>query len=212
MTGSGRLMISTELGQDGPAGRAGRRLWHLCGGLVFPILAFFLSRITLLFSVSGVAAAFLAFDLARFLSPRLNRWVFRRLDGLARESEWSQPTGSSYLLVASVLTFLLFDQALASAALIFLAVGDPAAATVGERVGRGRLLDKSLFGGVAFFVVCLVCAMVMLSAGVELSGWVLLVGVLSAATIRLFSLPLSDNVAIPVFSAGMMRLLMDYLH
>ncbi len=189
------------------AGKAGRRLWHLIGGSLFPILAFFVSEQTLLIALSAVTFAFLIMESIRLLSPRANELFSRYFHGMLKEEERRRPTGSSYLLVASLLAFLLFDRDVAITCLFFLAVGDPMAATFGEQLGSRRAFGWGWRGGLACFLSCLAVGLVLTQVGLNLSPFVIVVGSAAAALITLLPWPIDDNLIIPLFSGGVMTLI-----
>lgn len=194
------------------ADKAGRRLWHLIGGSLFPILAFFVSEQTLLIALAAVTFAFLVMESIRLLSSRANELFFRYFHGMLKEEERRRPTGSSYLLVASLLAFLLFDRDVAITCLFFLAVGDPMAATFGEQLGSRRALGWGWRawgwrGGLACFLSCLAIGMVLTQIGLNISPFLIVVGSAAAALITLLPWPIDDNLIIPLFSGGVMTLI-----
>jgi dolichol kinase len=189
------------------AGKARRRLWHLIGGSLFPILAFFVSEPTLLIALSALTFAFLVMESIRLLSSRANKLFFRYFRGMLKEEERWRPTGSSYILVASVLAFLLFDRDVAIACLFFLAVGDPMAATFGEGFRSWRAFGWGWRGGLACFLSCLVVGMVLIQIGLDISPLPIVVGAAAAALITLSPWPIDDNLIIPLFSGGVMTLI-----
>src|SRR3989304_1982528 len=62
-----------------PAGGWERKLFHLLAGSFFPVLAFFLSRESILLGVGLATAGALGGELLRHRCPGVNRWVPRRL-------------------------------------------------------------------------------------------------------------------------------------
>ncbi len=181
-------------------------MWHLGGGLFFPLLAFFISRETLILSVGVVTAAFLGCELVRLTLPPINRWMVTHLSPVLKEQKGFRLTGSTYFLIASLLVFLLFEKPVAVAALLFVAVGDPLAATVGERFGRKRLFGKSLEGSMSYLLSSLAVGMMLVKIDLGLSPWLVLVGAASAALIELMPIPIDDNLVVPLFCAATMTL------
>ncbi|MFQ5826981.1 MAG: hypothetical protein ACE5IA_06460, partial [Dehalococcoidia bacterium] len=132
-----------------------RRLWHLGGGSFFPVLSFFLPRGILLSLLGGACVLALAWETVRFLRLGAGGWLMGYLRPLMKEQEVHRPTGTTYLLLSSLLVFWVVEPKLAALALLFQAVGDPAAATVGERWGTGRIWGKSWQGSLAYLLSCL---------------------------------------------------------
>jgi dolichol kinase len=190
------------------AGKTERRLWHLIGGSLFPILAFFLSEQTLLIALSAVTFAFIIMESIRLLSPSANKLFSRYFRGMLKEEERWRPTGSSYLLVASLLAFLLFDRDIAIACLLFLAVGDPAAATFGKGLRSKGAVGWGWRGSLACFLSCLVVGIVLILVGVDISPLLIAVGAAAAALVTLLPWPIDDNLIIPLFSGGVMTLIL----
>jgi len=74
---------------------------------------------------------------------------------ILKVEERVRPTGTSYLLLASVVVFLLFEKHVAMMSLLFLSLGDLAATVVGDWFGKWRAFGKSLEGSVTCLAVCL---------------------------------------------------------
>ena len=184
--------------------KAGRRLWHIVGGLFFPALAFVVSRQTILWSLTAVVALAILLEIVRFALPGFNPWMARHLPILLKEQESHRPTGSTYLVIASLITFWLFPQGVAIVALVFLALGDPAAAFVGERLGRWRFRGKSLEGSLAFLVICLVSGMFLIRVGTDVTIIQILFGAIAASLVEMLPVPVDDNLSIPLVAATAM--------
>ena len=190
-------------------GKAARRLYHALGGCVLPMLALVLTREALLLFVGFVAAIFVLGEALRLSVPSLNRRLMSLFSGMSssfKETEAAKPIGTTYLIVGSFLTFVLFPRDVAVTALFFAAVGDPAAAECGERFGRLRIGKKSVEGTVAFLVSSLLVGGILLWAGLQINWVAVVVGALLAALIELVPIPVNDNVAAPLVSAAAMRL------
>lgn len=181
-----------------------RRLFHLCGGSLFPILALFLSREMVLLGLSVATGGWLAMEAARFVFPGVNCWLLSHFSMLFREQERSRLTGSSYLLISSLLAFSLFDKGIAIAAVFFLAAGDALAGIIGDRFGRRIIFNKTLEGSLAFLVCSLVIGMVLTTADLDLFPSLVVAGAIAACAVELLPLPLDDNLTVPLFSGGVM--------
>jgi len=180
-----------------------RRLWHILGGSFFPVLALFISREALLIAIGSVTVGFLLGEVIRLAFPAVNRRMILCLSGALKDDESYQPTSSTYLLISTLLVFLLFDKYIAIAALFFLAIGDLTASVVGETWGRRRLWHKTLEGSLACLVTCLAIGMFL--AGLDLiSPPVIIVGAIAATVTEVLPLHIDDNLTMPLASAGAM--------
>ena len=184
-----------------------RGLFHIFGGLCIPIAALFLPKMVLLISLCAVTFIFLAFELIRFRAPGVNRWFFSFFKPLLREKEASRLTGASYMLIASLIAFLVFQRDIAVLALSFLAVGDPLATIVGKQIGKRKLLGKTLEGDLACFVSCVTIGLVFYYAGLNVPLLTILAGALCATIVEAIPLPINDNLTMPLFAGVVMTVI-----
>ena len=91
-------------------------------------------------------------------------------------------------------------------ALLFLSLGDPAAALVGKRVRGPRLVGKSPGGTLAFIAVALSVIGILVGLGVVQFHWSLMVGAVVAGLVELAPLPVDDNLTTPLIAGGIMQL------
>ena len=159
--------------------------------------------------VTGVAAVgviiALALEIVRRQSSLFNRWFTSKVSVLLKKGEESSRVlGSTFLLIGALAAFLVFDRYVAVAALLFLSVGDPAAALVGERYGRTRLGKKSLEGALAFVAASASVGVLVLAAGADFDFSVILVGAIVGAIVELIALPPDDNLTVPLAAGGAM--------
>ncbi|MCH7520576.1 MAG: hypothetical protein IIB42_02605 [Candidatus Marinimicrobia bacterium] len=128
----------------------------------------------------------------------------RYFGSMTRREERKRPTGATYLLIGNLLAAILFPPTVAILAMLFLTLGDSAAAFVGQRYGRTLIGHKSLEGTLTCFIVCLLIA---LPAGVN--GATALIGATVAALAELIPWTfINDNIAIPLFSGAAMTLML----
>ena len=157
-------------------------------------------------ALSGLA---IAGEVARLRLPPVNRWVIRWLSPLLKTSERQAVTGATWMVVASLIAFLAFDKQVAITALLFISLGDPVAALVGGRVPGPRIAGKSPFGTLAFLIVGLSTASVLMAVDVLQHHWSIGIGAAVAALVELAPLPVDDNLTVPLLSgAGITLLLM----
>lgn len=182
-----------------------RELFHIFGGLVFPIAALSLPRMVLLTFLGVVTLIFISFELLRLRVPGINRRFVSYFKPLLRGEEVSRLTGASYLLIASSISFLAFPRDIAVLALAFLALGNPVATLVGERIGKTKLGGKSLEGDGACFITCLATGLAFHYAGLGIPWLAIVAGSAAATLMEAIPLPLNDNLTIPLFAGLVMR-------
>lgn len=123
---------------------------------------------------------------------------------MTRPEERKRPTGATYVLAGTLFAAILFPPTIAILAMLFLSLGDSAAAFVGLRYGRTPIGRKSLEGTLACFIVCL---LITLPAGVD--GATALIGATVATLAELIPWTfINDNIAIPLFSGTAMTFML----
>lgn len=184
----------------------GRKLYHSLGGLGLLSLYHILGRDRALLFYAALFIIVLAADLARLRIPSFNRLMFERFGGFIRKNEANRLTGTPPYLLGIGLSFFLYSPAIATAAICFLAFGDVAATTIGERFGRTKIGDKSLEGSAAFVFAAMIAGFALYFSGMDIRPEVIVIGALIAAAVELLSLPVNDNLLIPLASGGSMEL------
>jgi dolichol kinase len=144
-----------------------RNLFHVSNGLLSATLYTLIhERSTMLWIAVTYTGWMLSLEAARRMSPRLNRWLvdvaFR---SIARPSEaWRMNSGTWYGLAITLMLAVGAPRLACVAAVLTLGVGDPAAALVGRRWGRHKLVGrKSLEGTLGFVAV----------ASIAVTAWLL---------------------------------------
>jgi dolichol kinase len=146
-----------------------------------------------LFCGTGLA---LILDLVRLGWARFGRWFQQHFGRFARGRERHSLLGLTYFLVASTSVVLLFPMQVAIASLLFVVLGDAAAALIGRRWGHTRRWGKSIEGALGCLVVC------FLAGFWVLADWrISLVGAAVAALVEFLPIPVDDNLRIPLASA-----------
>ena len=184
-----------------------RRFFHIAAGSTIPIAGIFLPESVMVAGLGIVSAGGLGMEIARFKVEWLNQCLVRWLAPLLKADEDRRITGATYMVIAGLIAFLLFDTVVAVSAMLFLALGDPAAALVGRRMPGPRLFGKSPIGTIAFLVVSLLIVEVLVGSGRFPYHWALLVGGAVAALVELAPVPPDDNLTIPLAAGGAMHLL-----
>jgi len=144
-------------------------------------------------------------ELVRTWIPGANDNAFRFLP-FFKQRERTEITGLTYGFLAATIAVFAFDKEIVVLALIFLAIGDPVAASIGRRDPRFRVFGKSLIGTFAFAVTAAAAGSIAsLHPEITLQWW-LVAGATTAAIAELLPLPIDDNITVPLAAAGLMTL------
>jgi len=184
----------------------GRKLYHLLGGVGLLSIYFILGRKQSLLFYAALFILILVIDGARLMIPAWNRFVFIRFGSFIRKNEEHKLTGTAPYVLGIGLSLYAYALPVATAAICFLAFGDVAATAIGERFGKTKIGDKSLEGTFAFIVAAALSGFLLSLTGVHLLTWVMVLGVLVAAGVELMTLPVNDNLLIPLVAGGIMEL------
>jgi dolichol kinase len=138
--------------------------------------------------------------------PAWNRFAFEHFGSYIRRNEEHKLTGTTAYILGIGLSLYVYSPPVATAAICFLAIGDVAATTIGERYGKTKIGGKSLEGTIAFVVAALCAGFALSLAVVHPAVWIMVIGALVAASAELLPLPLNDNFVIPLVSGGVMEL------
>lgn len=188
----------------------GRKFYHLVGGVGLMTLYYVLGRDQALRAYTILFIVVLVLDVARLTVPSVNRFVYTRFGSFIRSNEKQNLTGTAPYILGVGLSFYFFTAEIATAAICFLAFGDVAATTIGERYGKTKIGAKSLEGTAAFIIAGLFVGLVILpAAGVRLLPGVIAVGAVIAAAVELIPAA-NDNLSIPILSGAAMMLLLRW--
>jgi dolichol kinase len=184
----------------------GRKFFHLFGGLGLLSIFFLFDRNHAFRIYGALVLIVLVFEIGRLKIPAVNRLLFRYFGSFVRKKEENSLTGTIPYILGVSLSLYAYSVATASAAICFLAFGDVAATTIGERYGRTKIGDKSLEGSAAFVILAAAvgCALLIVLPGYPV--WVMLFGALIAACVELLPLVVNDNFAIPVLAGAAMEI------
>jgi glycerol-3-phosphate acyltransferase PlsY len=125
---------------------------------------------------------------------------------MIRSHEEEHLLGSTYFMIAALLSVVAFDKMIAISALTFLVLGDSAAAFVGKKYGKPTYWGKSIQGSVACFIVCLFIGSFILP-----NPWVALAGALAATVAEALPVPMDDNMRVPIVSGLVMQIAAKFI-
>lgn len=184
-----------------------RSLFHLVSGLTIAIAAMFLSTFIMLIVLASLTFIVLCFELVRLRTWAINQWFLKFFRYLTRTGETSTFTGATYVLIAALISFIIFPNNVAIMALAFLAVGDSMAGLVGRWIGRRPVFGKTLAGHLAGLFSCIIIGAIFYFAGINLPWQVILIGAFIASLSEAMPVPLNDNLSMPLISGLVMALL-----
>ncbi len=177
--------------------------------LVIPIGHYLVSFPVAVVGITVPAAVSVLIDLSRFRCWRFWDMLAPFLGPIIRDHEVKGAfTGASYILSASAFVIFVYPKAIAIAAITYIIIGDIAAALVGRKWGRHRLIGrKSIEGSLA----CLVSLVLVSFVIPGLPMVVGLVGAVVATLAEAFSGKIDDNFAVPILSGAAMLLIMHWM-
>lgn len=153
-----------------------------------------------------VAAALLAVtvEAGRRSGPGAEAAFLGIFGALMRPREAVSVTGATTLAVGLALTALLFPKGAALAGFLYVGLADAASAVVGRRWGNHRYGNgKSLEGSAAFFVTALLIGLALPGIGLVLAG----ASALALTAVEAVTLPVDDNLFLPVAGAAVIRVI-----
>lgn len=182
-----------------------RNAFHVGSGIaVLLVVQFFLTPMTMII-VSGAFAAWAwSVEFFRRSNPRLNAFMMTIFGKMAHPHERHRVNSATWYATALLLIALSCDKLTASLAVIVLAVGDPAAAIIGRRFGKIRLVaGRSLEGSSAFVVAAALGAVLVQAVFYPMIPLGMAVGLALAAAVpgavaELVSKRIDDNFTIPL--------------
>ncbi|MDE0299800.1 MAG: SEC59/DGK1/VTE5 family protein [Candidatus Poribacteria bacterium] len=172
-----------------------RKSIHLIG-LIVPIVYIFIERHQAVIAVGILVIGALVMELLKAVWPSFSVVFYRVFTPMLRTHERNGAiTGATYFLVGAFLPILLFPKILAIVCILFMILGDMAAALIGKKWGRTKLFPrKSLEGSLACFLVCVLIAIVKLNPAVAI------IGALAATVVEVLPIKLDDNLTMPLLS------------
>lgn len=176
-----------------------RKLLHL-SSLVYPMFYWvFCSKIQMLFVTGFIFIFILSIDFLRKKNQKINIIFCKCFKLLLRDKEKSSFTGSTYFMLGTFLTILLFPKSIAIVGLCVLIVSDTCASIFGILYGTKKICGKSLEGSVAFVISAIIISyfgyiffQLPLNYGI-LAAIVAMIAELVSSKIKV-----DDNVLIPI--------------
>ena len=186
-----------------------RKTTHLAG-LFLPLIYIVLEKSTMLIVLGCLAGIAVIVEFLKWVSLRFRSLFFRVFKSILRTHEQKGAiTGATYYIVSILLCVFFFEKSIAIVCIFFIILGDTAAALVGRRWGRTKLIgNKSLEGSAACFIVCTAITLLWLK---QLNPIVGITGAFVATIVELLPLRIDDNLTVPLISGAAMQIMTNYL-
>jgi len=198
MNSAGEISIRAELARKGI---------HLFA-LIIPVGYSLVTFPTAIAWVGASAATAIFIDLSRFYRWSVWKYFALILTPIIREHEVKGGfTGASYILTTALMAIIFFPKPIAIAAMMFIIIGDTAAALVGRKYGRHRLKGKKTVEGSAACFITLFLVSFFIPG---LPTLVAFTGAVTATVAEAISGKIDDNLTVPV-SSGLVMLLVMHL-
>ncbi len=184
-----------------------RKAFHLLS-LLYLVAFIFMGYPRVIFWMSLWTASLFLLEIMRLKWPPLNQTLFRLFSGMARMEETKKISGAFHTALGILLLFFFFGKnlPLVKAGVFYAAFGDAAAALIGKRWGKHKILSgsKSWEGTFACFLVCLFIGL-WLGFGFFAS----LITALTGAVIEFLptTVYFNDNLWMPLATVWVLRLL-----
>ena len=183
-----------------------RKSTHLAG-LIFPIIYIFSNKTVMLLILVSLACIALLIELGKFLLPPFRKLFLKLFKPLLRPHEQKGAlTGATFYIISTLLCIFLFDKSIAIVCIFFIVLGDAAAALIGRKWGKIKLIgNKSLEGSAACFGICAITTLFWINPIVGLTG------AFVATLVELLPIPIDDNLTMPLIAGAVMQLMVMYL-
>jgi len=171
--------------------------------LLFIIFYIIYTQIVALMIIGIVAIIFIALDITRFLHKQTNELFTVKIKSIFRKNEAKKFSSMTIFLVATFISILLFEKAIAITALVFLIFGDIFSKIFGLAFGRHKIFQKTLEGTLAYFGCMFICGYILYTT-LNIPLFILIIGGISAPLVELFSFQLNDNFTVSLISGSIM--------
>lgn len=178
-----------------------RKVLHSTSGVLALIFFFFPHKENIfIFALSVLIIVSLSFDMLRLTFPHINEFVFKRLHFLFVERDRNKINSAIYYFMGCLITIIFFPVEYAAIGILFLSIGDTAAAVGGMTLKRWVPFkipgtSKTIIGSFTFIVIT---ALIALLLGLPLK--VALISAVVGAVSEAIPIGVDDNFTIPFFS------------
>ncbi len=154
------------------------------------------------------ALIFIMIDFARMRSELVKKIFNKLFNTMMRKHEISgRFTGATWVLIIAVPIIYFLPKEIAILSLVYMSVGDIAAAIIGLSFGKTKMGKKSLEGSIGCLSVCISAALLLnlVPLIVSISGAVM------ATVFEALPLDIDDNILIPVGAGTTMAIVSSFI-
>jgi dolichol kinase len=179
-----------------------RKAIHL-SSLWIPMLYLYTDKNLILSLLVPLSILAIMIDLSRKYIGPLNNFINELIGDLMRDDEKTSDSfsGATYLFMSSTLTIFIFTKEVAIFSLLVLMISDSFAALIGKKIGRIKILDKSLEGSISFAISAMIIYYVLVTCyGFSLPLTLSMLAVFAGTMAELVAkkVKLDDNFIIPL--------------
>lgn len=185
-----------------------RKMIHITS-LSIPYAFYYMDNHLFLYILISISAVFVISDILSKRNSTINFLVEKFFGKILRKHEHLdkfQLNGASWVLISASLIFLIFPENIALISFTILIISDTAAALIGRKFGKHKVLKKSWEGTITFFITAFAVIIFYINLFSLLSSIYIIIALITAfigAYIELISkdIGVDDNISIP-FSVG----------
>lgn len=184
-------------------GEIKRKLIHF-STILIPILYSFYSRKEMLYVCGILIFLALLVEMARWTWDSFSAYFNTLFSSLLRENEKKGLTGATFIFLGLLLSILLYDKNIAQSVMLFIIISDAFSAIIGRIWGHFKIYgDKTLEGGLAYFVTSLVIVLFI----IDINIFIGISGIITSLAAEIFITRIDDNVTVAVIGGGTMQVL-----
>ena len=197
-----KYIRNNSVGNSSDYSELKRKIVHM-GTILYPICYNILPRSTAILIAGIFVLLDIIIETIRLTFKPVNKFILKyAAAGMYRKHEENNISTLIWTLSGGFLTMFMFqDSKVITTALLFMVFGDSAAGLIGTHHGKTKILNKSVEGSLACFIVCFICAIFFFP-------WqIALIAAVVATIIEFLPLPFSDNFWLPVLSGFTLQFL-----
>jgi len=183
-----------------------RNIYHVINGLVALACLRLMTEMQVMYIALFMMGLAWTLEVGRRVIPRLNDFLMALMGRIAHPHEAWRVNSATWFATACVILASMWDLKVSSVGLAVLGFADPAAAIIGRRYGRVKLVNgRTLEGSLTFLGVGTLMSWLWLIVAWSVSAGfafkMAFMGGLFGCIAELFSRRIDDNLSIPVASA-----------